>query len=307
MDIPIIPDVSVVIATRNRPDFLRDALQAIFSQTADVSVEAIVVFDQSEVDTALLDEFPGQAVRVMSNTRHPGLAGARNTGTLASEARWVAFCDDDDMWLPDKLERQLALAADDPTAYFLTGGLLIDHPGGISERPHESSHLTHADLLHSRVAQAHPSTFLMKREEFLDEVGLMDEELFGGHATDYDLLLRYSAIRDVRAVVEPVVKIRMHPVSYFTSKWEMKIPALDRLLAKYPEFADDPVGLARIRGQRAFALASSGRRREGLREGMTVLRLNWRERRAWLAFAVGLGLLKPATVVRVANKRGRGI
>lgn len=301
------PAVSVVIATRNRQELLREALAAIFSQTGGYEVEALVVFDQSDIDQSLAEDFPNDRLRLLTNSRSPGLAGARNTGTLASQATWVAFCDDDDIWFPDKLQRQLAITDGDPTAHFITGGILIDHPGGETERPHASTRVTHAELLHTRIAAAHPSTFLMRREEFSSEVGLMDEELFGGHATDYDLLLRYSRIRDVRAVVEPVVRVRMHPISYFTSKWEMKIPALDRLLEKHPDFSDDPVGLARIRGQRAFALASSGRRREGFKEGLQVLKLNWRERRAWLAFAVGLGLLKPATVVREANKRGKGI
>jgi glycosyltransferase involved in cell wall biosynthesis len=299
--------VSVVIATRNRQELVRETLRAIFSQEGDNEIEALVIFDQSEIDPSLARDFPDDRLRLMNNTRTPGLAGARNTGTLASTGEWVAFCDDDDIWFPDKLLRQLAIAGDDPTAHFITGGILIDHPGGVTERPHASSHVTHAELLHERVAAAHPSTFLMRRDQFLSEVGLMDEELFGGHATDYDLLLRYSRIRDVRAVVEPVVRVRMHPISYFTSKWEMKIPALDRLLEKHPDFSEDPVGLARIRGQRAFALASCGRRREGFEEGLRVLKLNWRERRAWLAFAVGLGVVKPSTVVREANKRGKGI
>ena len=307
MPTPSTPDVSVVIATRDRPQLLRRCLEAIFSQTSDVTVEVITVFDQSDADTSLPGEFPDNSVRVVLNQRTPGLAGARNTGTLHSESEWVAFCDDDDEWLPDKLLRQLALADSDVSADFIVCGILIDHSGGVTPRSHESSHISRRDLLRSRVASAHPSTFLMRRENFISDVGLMDEELFGSHATDYDLLLRYSAIRDVRAVVEPLVRVQMHPISYFTSNWEMKVPALNRLLDKYPEFQEDPRGLARIRGQKAFALAASGRRADGVQESLEVLKLNWRERRAWLALAVGWGLLKPSTVIRHANRRGRGI
>lgn len=301
-------DVSVVIATRgDRPEFLRRCLGAIYAQTAAVETEAIVVFDRSEIDEGMYSEFAGDRLKLIQNSRTPGLAGGRNTGFLTSEAEWVAYCDDDDEWLPDKIEKQLALAAQDATANFIVGGLLIDHPGGVTPRGHESSRIRQRALLRSRVAEAHPSTFLMKRVPFFDEVGLMDEDLFGSHATDYDLLLRYSKIRDVRAVPEPVVKVAMHTVSYFTTNWGMKVPALDHLLEKHPEFQDDPVGLARIKGQRAFALAASGQRLEGRREGMATLRLNWRERRGWLALGVGMRLIDPAFVMKVANSRGRGI
>lgn len=300
------PDVSVVIATMDRPDFLRTCLRAIFAQDCDEMVEAIVVFDRSEPDEALLDEFADYCLTITPNTRNPGLAGARNTGTLLSSAEWVAYCDDDDEWFPDKLRRQLAVGQEFPDSDFIVGGLLIDHQGTLIPRPHPRPYITHADLVHSRVAEAHPSTFLFRRERFLERVGLMDEELYGGHATDYDLLLRYAEIDVVRAVQEPVVRIAMHGVSYFGSKWAMKVPALDRMLAKH-DFTSDPAGEARIRGQRAFALAASGQRGDAVRESLTVLRRNPAEMRGWLGLAVAARAVKPEAILRQAYKRGKGI
>lgn len=300
------PDVSAVMATLDRPEMLRRALRAIYDQDTDATIEAIVVYDDGEPDESLYEDFAGERLQLLTNTRTKGLAGARNTGTLASEAEWVAFCDDDDAWLPHRLSSQLALTEADPDCDFLTGGLLIDHEGTLMPRPHDRPRINHHDLLLDRVAAAHPSTFLFRREPFLDLVGLMDEELFGGHATDYDLLLRYTEHRDVLAVQEPIVHIAMHMVSYFGSKWGMKVPALDRMLDKH-DFASAPTGEARIRGQRAFALAASGERGDALRESARVLQLNWREKRAPLAIAVSLGLLKPNFVLAQAYKRGKGI
>jgi glycosyltransferase involved in cell wall biosynthesis len=303
---PPSPDVSVVIATRNRPTMLRRALKAVFEQDANVSVEAIVVFDQTDPQEQLPSEFPGDHLKVLRNNRTAGLAGARNTGTLASSATWLAYCDDDDVWFPDKLSKQLDLAHRHPTSDFFVGGLLIDHEGHLTQRPHARPYITHDDLLRSRVAAAHPSTFLFRREEFISRVGLMDEELFGGHATDYDLLLRYAEHDNIWAVQESVVRITMHMVSYFGSNWAMKVPAIDRMLEKH-DFSKIPEGHARIRGRRAFALAASGRRTETMRECAAVLRLNWQDRRAYLALAVSFGLIRPERLLQMASRRGKGI
>src|SRR5690606_1600581 len=228
------------------------ALRSVFSQQGYPDVEAIVVFDQSEPDESLKDSFDSRRLQILSNLREPGLAGARNTGYLASTAEWVAYLDDDDEWLPNKLDLQLALADEDPEADMIVGGLLIDADGNRVPRPHASSRISHQDLLRSRVAEAHPSTFLMRRRPFLDRIGLMDEGL--RMATDYDLLLRYTVDRDVRAVVEPVVRIRMHQASYFTTNWDNRIALLDQLLERHPDFDTVPEGLARLKGQRAIAL-----------------------------------------------------
>ena len=103
------PLVSVVIATRNRPEMLREAIAAVVGQTYAGPVECVIVFDQTEPDQGVVSTDPHRTVRVMGNTeRKPGLAGARNTGILASEGEYVAFCDDDDIWLPAKLAKQVA-------------------------------------------------------------------------------------------------------------------------------------------------------------------------------------------------------
>lgn len=298
------PLVSTVIATRDRPALLRAALDSVFAQEG-AEVEAIVVFDQSEPDETLIDEYGAHRLTVLRNDRHPGLAGARNTGYLASNAEWVAFLDDDDEWLPDKLERQLALAASDPSAEMIVGGLVIEAGDREIVRPHQSSRISRTQLLRSRVAEAHPSTFLMRRLPFLEQVGLMDEELL--MATDYDLLLRYSRQRDVRAVTGPVVRIRMHQISYFTTNWDNRIALLDQMLERHPDIAEVPEGLARLKGQRAFALAAAGRRREAWRESWSALRVNWREKRIPLAIAINLSLVDADFFLRQASRKGKGI
>ncbi len=298
-------DVSVIIATRNRPEMLRLAIASILAHRAEAIVEVIVVYDQASPDYSLKEEFAGHNVQVLTNTRTPGLAGARNTGTLASKATWVGFCDDDDEWLPEKLQKQLVLAADNPDYDFFVSGITTVAEKTEVARPLNGPVLTHRDFLRSRVAEAHPSTFLFRREEFLRQVGLMDEGLL--MATDHDLLLRYTRHRNVLAVTDPVVRVRMHTKSFYSTNWENRLAELGQMLERHPELEAEPLGMARFRSRRAFALASDGRRREAIKESLAALRLNWREARALLAVAVSLSLVRPETLIRVATRYGRGL
>ena len=91
------PSVGVVLPTHDRPAQLRAALDAVVAQDYPGAVKVAVVYDRSEPDQGLAD---GERVRVLRNARTDGLAGARNTGILALDTDLIAFCDDDDRWLP---------------------------------------------------------------------------------------------------------------------------------------------------------------------------------------------------------------
>ncbi|MET0837169.1 MAG: glycosyltransferase family A protein, partial [Marmoricola sp.] len=102
-----LPRVDVVVATRNRPDLLRTALDAIWDQTYEGEIVCTVVFDQCDPDESVARTSATRTIRTTTNSRSPGLAGGRNTGILAGSAPLVAFCDDDDEWLPTKVEKQV--------------------------------------------------------------------------------------------------------------------------------------------------------------------------------------------------------
>ena len=89
----------------------------------------VLVFDRSEPDFSLESEQPGRRVRVIRNTRTPGLAGARNSGVLALTTDLVAFCDDDDVWLPGKVLAQVERLESRPNAVFCTTAMRVDCDG----------------------------------------------------------------------------------------------------------------------------------------------------------------------------------
>jgi glycosyltransferase involved in cell wall biosynthesis len=293
-----------VVATRHRPELLLQAVTSIIGQTYPGELECLVVFDQSAPVTPPAQVPAGRQLRVLTNTRKPGLAGARNSGIDAAVGTVIAFCDDDDTWQPDKLTRQVELLTAS-AADFVACGVRIQYQGRVAVRM-PPAQTAFDQLVHDRVTALHPSTFVIRRSA-LDAIGLVDEDIPGSYGEDYDLLLRAARRAPVLAVQEPLVNVLWHEQSFFAERWQIISEALRYMLAKYPALRADPTGRARISGQIAFAEAAQARRREAGRFIWQALRGNPAERRAFLALAVAVGLIPAATVVRAANRRGRGI
>ncbi len=309
--------VSVVVPTRDRDELLARAVSAIAAQEHDGALEVVVVRDGTAAAphaAPLGADLPANVtVREVPNTRSPGLPGARNSGILAAAHDLVAFCDDDDEWLPGKLRAQLALLAARPDAALVATGIMVVHTGGSRSaagtriaRPGPERDVLLADLLDDRIMALHPSGFLLRRADLLGSIGLVDEELAGGYGEDYDLLLRAAAHGPVVAVPEPLVQVHWHGGSYYFSRWQTIHDALETLLAKHP-FTGSPRGTARIRGQQALALAATGRRGEAVRTAGRALRLAPTEKRAYLAVAVAGGVLDVDRLQRWLHRRGRGL
>src|SRR5437773_12542953 len=98
--------VSVVVPTRNRPRMLATCLRARLAQV-DVDCEVIVVDDGSSPPVSARTD---AHVKLIRHATPQGASAARNSGIAASRGEWVAFCDDDDLWAPDKLSAQLDAA-----------------------------------------------------------------------------------------------------------------------------------------------------------------------------------------------------
>ena len=300
------PWVSVVIATRDRPELLRQAVEAVLAQDYAGSVEVVIVFDQSEVDDTLTQERADRRVRVMANRRTPGLAGSRNTGVEVAEGRYVAFCDDDDLWAPSKLRRQVELL-EASGRRFATCGIRIEYEGGTHERTLEQDEVVFEDLLRDRIPSMHPSTFLLDRVWANDELGPVSEDLPFGFGEDYDFVLRAARLAPVANLSDALVTVRWTGGSYFFRRWEAMEAGLTWLLDTYPQFDRDPRGAARLHGQVAFAVAAQRRRRDAARWIKSTLSRNPREPRAYLAAVVALGVVGPPTVMGMLHKHGRGI
>ena len=130
-------------------------------------------------------------------------------GTSASaplSGELVAFCDDDDYWLPTKLAEQVRLLEQYPDTSIVCAGITV-HYGEESVRPARGRGASSRfpDLLRDRMTELHPSTFLMRRSDLAGGgFGLVDENVPGSYGEDYEFLLRASRQAPVRSVAKPL-------------------------------------------------------------------------------------------------------
>jgi glycosyltransferase involved in cell wall biosynthesis len=301
------PRVSVVIPTRDRPELLRRAVQRVLDQRYPGEIECLVVFDQSDPAEVPIEVPEGFALRTIGNGRSAGLAGARNAGALAAGGELVAFCDDDDEWLAEKLACQVALLRDHPEAAVVACGIQVRYRDRVIERLPPPGPVPLERFLRSRVMEIHPSTILVRRQALLGPIGLVDEQLPGSYGEDYEWLLRAARVAPVVVVPRPLVRVHWHATSFFSGRWQTIIDAIAYLIDKHPELGDDPAGMARLEGQLAFAHAALGQRGLARSFAARALRRNWRERRGYVALAVSARLLRAETVLRLANSIGKGV
>jgi glycosyltransferase involved in cell wall biosynthesis len=300
------PSVTAIVPTHDRPELLRRAIGRIRDQRYEGRVECLVVFDKSEPDETLNCE-GDRPVRVMRNSRTPGLAGGRNTGLLAATTDYVGFCDDDDEWLPDKAAAQVRALADKPAARSATCGVEIRYGDRTTVRIPDEARLTIEGFVEERMPEVGSNTLLFDRSWLLEEVGLVDEKLPGSYGEDYDLILRAVRLAPFAVAPDPHAVIWWHAQSFFADRWRMIDEALEYMLDKHPEFSESEVGFARIRGQQAVARAALGERGRAWRTVREVARANPWDRRIPLALALMSGVLSPDRAIRLAHRFGKGL
>lgn len=128
------PLVSVVVPTFGRAGLVSRAVKTVLEQTMS-DLEVIVVIDgQDPATVAALGEIDDPRLRVVAHEKNRGAGAARDTGGAESKGRWVAYLDDDDEWLPEKLEKQLALAAGSEKVVLNTVARVVT-PSGVFVRP----------------------------------------------------------------------------------------------------------------------------------------------------------------------------
>jgi glycosyltransferase involved in cell wall biosynthesis len=303
----VTPPVTAVVPTHERPEMMRRAVQSVLDQSYAGDIEVLVVFDACEPVLPDVEVPVGRTLRGLVNDRRRGLAGGRNTGILAAGHDLVAFLDDDDRWMPEKLERQVAALEVRPGAVLAATAMLVDAGARTHERLVGSPALSHEALLHDRIASVHSSSFLVRRDALLGPLGLVDEEIPQSYGEDYDLLLRASALAPVVVVDEPLVVVTWQGGSHFVGRWATYAEAWQYLLAKHSGFGEHRRARAQMEAKVALALAAAGQRREGARWGFRALRDDPRHLRSWLALAVAARLTSADRVVRTARRFGRGV
>ena len=204
--------VSVIVPTCNRPHLLALTLRSVLAQR-DVDVEVVVANDgDTPSATAVVDAAGDARVRVVRNDGRHGECGTRNRGLAEATREWIAFCDDDDLWAPDKLVTQLAAAITEGAAWAYAGDVIVDNGLRVlAGSPPPPADQLLPDLQHRNVMPAGSSNVLVRRD-VLTRAGWFDPDL---HRTgDWDMWLRLARIAGFPACVcRPLVAYRFHPAN----------------------------------------------------------------------------------------------
>ncbi|MBU2955621.1 glycosyltransferase [Marinobacter sp. F3R08] len=183
--------VSVVTPTYNRARFLPDAIESVLAQTHS-DFELIVWDDGSDDDTReVLEPYLADSRVRYFYQENQGQSYARNHALEHASGDYIAFLDSDDLWAPDKLEKQLAFLLANPEVDIVHGDeAMIDEDGKVTSLANMrrySGRITRYLLADNSVSIA---TVLVRRRCFV-EMGGFDTSV--GVADDYELWLRFSA------------------------------------------------------------------------------------------------------------------
>lgn len=202
------PAVSVVIPVHNRAAEVVRAIDSVRAQTFG-DWELMVVDDASTDGTAdaVAAHVAGDPrMRLIRLARNGGVSAARNAGIREARGEWIAFLDSDDWWMPAKLERQMARAAERVAAGGAAPAMVMCwcerlRPGGAVKRNEQ----TYEGVVHDEIVAGEfvvPSTWMV-RAEAMRSHGLFDEELRAGE--DSDFLYSFCETREVTVVREVLV------------------------------------------------------------------------------------------------------
>jgi glycosyltransferase involved in cell wall biosynthesis len=201
------PEVSVVIPTRNRWEVLESsALRSALSQQ-DVELEVVVVDDgSSDGTTARIRELDDERLRIVRHEQAKGVAAARNAGVAAARGEWIAFLDDDDLWSPRKLRSQLDRAAATGASFVYARVIELDDDGNVLQvSPAEATSLE--ILLKWNTVPAGASNILA-RADHVRATGGFDERLT--YVADWDAWINLARLGDIALVPEVLVAYIRH-------------------------------------------------------------------------------------------------
>lgn len=232
------PLVSIIIPTLNRGELLMQTLKSVFRQSYK-NFEIIVIDDCSTDNTALQLQsfFKKENFVYLRKKIGQNISRSRNFGIKIAEGDLIAFLDSDDLWLPKKLEKQIAHFKKNPgTALVYSDGITFyddkKHAPHryILGKPHSGK------IFHKLYHQGNciPTSSILAKKEVFEKAGIFDENLTVNE--DVDLLLRIAHKYEIDFISEPLIKYRVHCKRISNDKSQMD-RNLRKVKNKYKEWA----------------------------------------------------------------------
>jgi glycosyltransferase involved in cell wall biosynthesis len=227
---PTGPLVSVIIPARSRPAMLREAVESVVSQTYQPVEIVVVLTGATEATTASarsLEQDYGVKIVV---TPPRNLATSRNNGIKVATGKWITFLDDDDLFAPTKIERQLEMAASLNARVVTNSWLRFDDNGPIEAWvPHPDKHLPPGlSFAEALTTGNYMSNGLLVRADIMRELGGFDEKLDA--CEDWDMWRRIAHAHEIAYIDEPFVHVRVHNSNMSSRRWLMMSTTVRHLI-----------------------------------------------------------------------------
>lgn len=202
------PKVSVIVPTKNRAHYVSSAIQSVLDQT--FRDFEIIVVDGASIDNTreVISKFDDERIRYIREKKDRGVSASRNIGIKHSRGKFIAFLDDDDLWMSSKLEKQLNLINKNlDIGAVSTGAWIINKSSKIigSGIPSPRGNIFPKILKKNCVGNC---SMVLVRKECFEKVGLFDENLPAGE--DFDLWIRLAKHYQFDYVNEPLILYRVH-------------------------------------------------------------------------------------------------
>ena len=294
------PTVSGIITTFNRAEYLKKAIKSALSQT--YRDFELLILDNSSTDgsEAIIHHFNDSRIRYIKH-RPLNISQTRNLGVYEAKGDFIAFLDDDDEWLPHKLQSEFSLfekSAND-IAMIYGGFIRIDGKG--------NAFYTHQPSLKGKILKALLSleddftgsaSNPMIKKSAIESLGGFDESIKTGE--DWEFYLRLTERYSVAFVSHPIVKIRHHFGARLGDKLKDYIDLETKIMVHYKNFFEqDPIlksfYLQRIGGK----YLRLGERRRGRENLIAAIKCNVPNFLAYIQFVLSF---LPTSVYGFAHK-----
>lgn len=227
--------VSVIIPTYNRSELLKKAVKSLESQSHQ-NIEIIIIDDFSTDDTAeVVGKMKDSRIIYIRHDINKGGSEARNTGIKRATGRFIGFLDSDDQWLPDKLEKQLKLFADQPDLGVVYTGVQVVNENNQPTRkiiPKYRGNML-LKLFESNCIDTTSSVLVKK--EVLEQVQGFDAGL--PSCQDWDLYIRLAQVTTFDFVKESMVLFYHHSGERITTNKKSVLSGHLSIFEKYKELA----------------------------------------------------------------------
>lgn len=206
--------ISIIIPCYNGEKFIREAIESVFNQSYE-NWELIIV-DDGSIDKSkdiVRQYIRDKRVKLVENECNKGIPKTKNRGLLIAKGEYVAFLDQDDIWMRHKLESQLRLfEQDDEVGLVCTGMIFTDENMKSRDIFNGFDDVDQQKLLKNLyLSPINSSSLMMVKQECFSRAGTFDEDIKGWD--DYEFLMRIATKFRIKYIRRPLVKKRVHSKS----------------------------------------------------------------------------------------------